>query len=385
VNISADQRKLISSIEDSICAVLFGFLGTLSLSFKLIRMPSSIRELLREDNTLPSIPLPLTYLAIASFVFLLSLRFLPTLQAFMLLRVVNSISMAISAQDLSVGACLVAALPTVIGIVILSWIVALLAGPTVPPRATVIACGLASGLELFLLSLALVGWRIATSIPASNPVYEYVLALAMPVLIAFAIFWPVVCITKAFRSIRSHSSILRQIGVVFASIILSFAAPAIGVCTFTLKAGYADLQVSPNTCILTAAELRDDGFGSGKKHLNLTAVLINHGSTPFFIIPAKTTKIVDGTVQGVTGITFFGAGHKSELYWTLPKEQVVTVEPEKPLILTGVMPLEQWSIDYLKANRAGDFRANLSTSIDILTSSGVRSSVSCITSDVEIR
>jgi len=75
--ISEDQRKLLTTVEDSICAVLYAFYGVFSISYRLIRRPGSIGETFTDENRALIVPSPLTYLAASSFVFALCLKFLP--------------------------------------------------------------------------------------------------------------------------------------------------------------------------------------------------------------------------------------------------------------------------------------------------------------------
>lgn len=116
------------------------------------------------------VPQPLTYLAGASLSFLLSVRFARAFASFVFLRNFNSISFDLPLKEISVSACLLAVIPTVLGLYCLARLVALAAGPTKVESTVSSITSVILGLELYLFSVSLVAGRLVTLLAVDHEV-----------------------------------------------------------------------------------------------------------------------------------------------------------------------------------------------------------------------
>jgi hypothetical protein len=204
------------------------------------------------------------------------------------------------------------------------------------------------------------------------------MALSTLALIAFALAWPVVCVTMAFSWPRGRRSTILRLRSMLGLTIFSATVPVAGLAIFFLQHGYVAPFTSNIDCIYAAAELGKSQFPSAEQQLNIAAVLINRSSTPTLVLPPSSTQIVNGKSYYISRLDGFELN--KSLYWDWPEQRVLTLEPEKPLVLYGTAPLQR---DFIE--RRGTFGADLVTDIDVLTMSGKRFTVGCVDPDIEIK
>jgi hypothetical protein len=381
--ISPEQRKLLTAVEDGIYAFLFAVLGAFSLSRKLMREPSRAVESLKGGDASSIVPQPLTYLAGASLMFLLSLRFARSFASFVFLRNFNSISFDLPLKEISVSACLLAVVPTVFGVFCLSWLVTWAAGPTKSSSAISTIMSLALGLELYLSSLSLIGGRLVTLLAVDHEVFAGVMAYAVLALMALAFIWPAVLSVKAAKVFfRPHCRWRLNLSSTAASVV----TPAIALGAFLLQYGHAEFEPPQTTCVLshTSLELSSQAIPIQVCHtpFGVAAILINRGPATIFVSPPRSSRFVNGrsVYEGSLMINF----RKVELFWNWPEQQIVALEPEKSIVITGMAVLESKALESLQNGQA-ESRADLVTDLRVLTATGSDFSVGCVTNNVALR
>lgn len=153
-----------------------------------------------------------------------------------------------------------------------------------------------------------------------------------------------------------------------------------------LQYGHAEMEPPQTTCVLTPPSSglmpRKSLLDNGQRSFGLATILINHGPTAIFITPPRSSRIVSGksVYEGTLMINF----RQFQLLWNWPEQPILTVEPEKSVVIPGEAILPPDALDLLKLDPPG-FRADLVTDLHVLTSNGSNFTVGCVTNNVALR